>query len=93
MILSTIFFVSNKDAWNPGNYNPNASVASAAPVAGAGSNDDGQWGQMGTGVGLNDKNIRIRFIRKVYLIVTALLVLTFGIVAIFVFVYELYFLF
>ena len=43
----------------------------------------GQWGDFGS---FNDKNIRIRFIRKVYLILTAQMIFTFGIVCIFVFV-------
>jgi len=42
-----------------------------------------QWGNMS---GLSDKVVRIRFIRKVYMILSAQLIFTFGIVAIFVFV-------
>lgn len=42
-----------------------------------------QWGDMS---GLSEKVIRIRFIRKVYMILSAQLIFTFGIVAIFVFV-------
>ena len=41
----------------------------------------GQWGSMGTG--LSDKIIRIKFIRKVYLIVSAQLIFTFGICLLF----------
>ena len=44
----------------------------------------GQWGDMGT---LKDKNIRIGFIRKVYLILSAQLLFTFGFVLICVFVF------
>jgi hypothetical protein len=41
------------------------------------------WGNFNA---LSEKNVRIRFIRKVYLILTAQLLFTFGIVALFVFV-------
>ena len=54
-------------------------------VGGTSSQQDnnGQWGDMS---GLSDKNVRIGFIRKVYMIVTAQLLFTFGVVCIFVFV-------
>lgn len=42
----------------------------------------GQWGDFGNA--FSDKVVRIGFIRKVYLIVTAQLIFTFGIVSIFV---------
>lgn len=45
--------------------------------------DINQWGDMS---GFNEKVTRIKFIRKVYLILTSQLIFTFGIVAIFVFV-------
>jgi len=45
--------------------------------------NDGNWGDMS---GLSNKNVRLRFIRKVYLIVTSQLIFTFGICSIFVFV-------
>jgi hypothetical protein len=44
-------------------------------------NQNNQWGNMGTG--LSDKIIRIKFIRKVYLIVSAQLIFTFGICLLF----------
>ena len=44
-------------------------------------NQNGQWGNMG--VGLTDKIIRIKFIRKVYLIVTSQLLFTFGVCLLF----------
>ena len=48
------------------------------------SNGNGnEWGNMS---GLTEKVTRIRFIRKVYLILTTQLIFTFGIVALFVFV-------
>ncbi len=48
------------------------------------SNGNGnEWGNMS---GLTDKVTRIRFIRKVYLILTTQVIFTFGIVAIFVFI-------
>ena len=43
-----------------------------------------QWGNLGSG--LNNKAIRIAFIRKVYLILSAQLIFTFGVCSIFVFV-------
>lgn len=42
-----------------------------------------QWANM---LGLSQKVTRIRFIRKVYLILTAQLIFTFGLVSVFVFV-------
>lgn len=47
-----------------------------------GANAD-QWGNLS---GLSDKNVRIKFIRKVYLIVSAQLLLTFAAICVFVFV-------
>jgi len=44
-------------------------------------NQNGQWGNMGTG--LSDKIIRIKFIRKVYLIVSVQLIFTFGVCLLF----------
>lgn len=44
---------------------------------------NGQWGDFSS---LNDKVLRIKFIRKVYLILTTQLIFTFGIVSIFVLV-------
>lgn len=45
------------------------------------NNDASQWGNLGTS--LTNKATRIKFIRKVYLILTAQLIITFGIVCIF----------
>jgi hypothetical protein len=45
--------------------------------------NDGQWGDMS---GLSDKNVRIKFIRKVYLIVASQLIFSFSFICIFVFV-------
>lgn len=44
------------------------------------------WGDFGDNDNFSEKNVRIRFIRKVYLLLTGLLTFTFGVVAIFVFV-------
>lgn len=48
--------------------------------------DANQNGGFGNFNAFSDKNIRIRFVRKVYLILTCQLIFTFGIVSIFVFV-------
>ena len=64
---------------NVSRWNDVESQQQSAGGAVGGPND--QWGNFGTG--LTDKVVRIRFIRKVYLIVTCQLVFTFGIVLIF----------
>ena len=57
-----------------------------------GEEKEGRWGNMGT---LKEKNIRIGFIRKVFLILSAQLTFTFGIVLLCVlkFVYFVFLIF
>jgi hypothetical protein len=66
---------------NSQNVNRWNDVESQNPPPQQGSATNDQWGNFGSG--LTDKVVRLRFIRKVYSIVTIQLVFTFGIVLIF----------
>jgi hypothetical protein len=51
----------------------------------AGNINNGGWGNIHIAPNLTDKVIRIKFVRKVYLILTVQLLFTFGIVALSIF--------
>ena len=64
------------------NNNYKTSSENAENLSSIEAQDHANWGDLGAG--LNDKIVRIKFIRKVYLIVSTQLVFTFGICLLFV---------